>query len=275
MRILRVFPRRTSHTPKDNIAFVGDPPLDRPEADEVHVSCTFTWDKPVAERLKLAWGQYYPVVKLGGPAFDDPGDGFTPGMYLREGIITTSRGCNNNCPWCFVPEREGKIRELPVTSGNIIQDNNLLQCSPAHIDRVFDMLQSQSRIEFTGGLDARLINSRIADRIRSLKVEQMFLACDTEDAIKPLRKALKLLQISRHKARCYVLLKFDAEETMVHALARLLQVWDAGAKPSAQLYQPKDRFIEYPPEWLRFQRIFERPAATHGYINKILEEVEG
>ena len=210
MKILRVFPRRTSHTPNDVLVFIGDPPLDRPEADEVHISCTFTWDKLKTERLKLAWGQYYSEVKVGGPAYDDPGNGFIPGMYLKEGITTTSRGCNNQCPWCLVPKREGKIRELQVQPGNIIQDNNLLQCSKTHIDKVLDMLTAQSDIAFSGGLDARLLTAWIADRIRNLKVRRVFLACDTEEAIKPLRKALKLLQIPahHHKVRCYVLLKF-------------------------------------------------------------------
>lgn len=246
--------------------------MSRPQADEVHISTTFTWDKPVAERLRLAWEQYYPVVKLGGPAYDDPGDGFTPGLYLKHGITTTSRGCNNHCPWCFVPEREGKIRELPVSPGHIVQDNNLLQCSPEHLDRVFDMLKGQRQIQFTGGLEARRVTEQIADRIRGLKVEQLFLACDTEDAIKPLRKALKLLQVSRHKARCYVLLKYDPDETILHALARLILVWEAGAKPSAQLYQPKDHFIEYPPEWKRLQRKWERPAATYRHIQALIKE---
>ena len=64
--IIRVFPRRTSYTPTDKYAFIGDPPMFRPDADEVHISCTFTWDKANAERLRDAWGQYYPVVTLGG-----------------------------------------------------------------------------------------------------------------------------------------------------------------------------------------------------------------
>lgn len=125
-KVIRVFPKRTSHTPIDDMAFIGAPPLDRPEADEVHISCAFTWDQPKAEDLKMAWSQYYPVVKVGGPAYDDPCDGFTPGQYLKPGITITSRGCNNHCPWCLVPEREGKIRELAICPGNKIQDNNLL-----------------------------------------------------------------------------------------------------------------------------------------------------
>lgn len=55
--------------PRDDYSFIGDPPMIRPYADEVHISCVFTWDKPEAERLRDAWAQYYPVVRLGGPAF--------------------------------------------------------------------------------------------------------------------------------------------------------------------------------------------------------------
>lgn len=270
MQILRVFPRRTSYTPNDEFSFVGEPPMIRPDADEVHVSCTFTWDKPKAENLRDAWAQYYPVVKLGGPAYDDPGNGFVPGRYIKLGVTTTSRGCNNNCPWCLVPVREGKIRELPIQPGNIIQDNNLLQCSSQHIDNVLDMLRTQHTIRFTGGLEAARVTEQFADRLRGLRVKEVFLASDTDNAIKPLRKALKLLQLPRDKARCYVLLKYNPEETMLHAIIRLLQVWEAGAKPFAQLYQPRDRTIVYPVEWQRFVRTWQRPAGTAAFIKEIL-----
>jgi len=269
VKVIRVFPRRTSYTPIDDMAFIGDPPLERPEADEVHISCTFTWDIPSAERLKLAWGQYYPIVKIGGPAYDDPCNSFTPGLYLKQGITCTSRGCNNQCPWCLAWKREGKIREIPIAAGNIIQDNNLLQCNREHTEKVFDMLRSQKQIQFTGGLEARCVTSQIADRIRGLKVKQIFLACDTDEAIKPLRKALELLQLPRDKVRCYVLLKYDPDETILHALIRLLQVWEAGTKPFAQLYQPSGKRIQYSAEWLKFARVWQRPAAAYGYITRI------
>lgn len=49
-RIIRVFPRRTHATPRDALAlaYCGPPDLFA-EADEVHVSVTFSWDKPLAE----------------------------------------------------------------------------------------------------------------------------------------------------------------------------------------------------------------------------------
>ena len=50
-RIIRVFCRQTSYTPTDDMAFVGPPPgLFIPEHDEIHISCTFTWDRTPGDK---------------------------------------------------------------------------------------------------------------------------------------------------------------------------------------------------------------------------------
>ena len=54
-KILRVFPRKTSYTPDDELAFVGMPTMFIPEHDEIHISCTFTWDKELCENLAYQW----------------------------------------------------------------------------------------------------------------------------------------------------------------------------------------------------------------------------
>ncbi|MCJ7778841.1 MAG: hypothetical protein MUP16_11080, partial [Sedimentisphaerales bacterium] len=142
-QIIRVFPQRTSYTPTGDYVFVGRPPFLRPEADEVHLSCTFTWDMKVAEELANDWSRYYSNVKIGGPAYDDAGGDFLPGMYLKYGEVITSRGCPNKCPYCLVPRREGDLRLLVIKNGWDIQDNNLLACPRHHIEAVLDMLARQ------------------------------------------------------------------------------------------------------------------------------------
>jgi len=134
-RLIRVFPQRTKMTPIDDMAFIGDPPLFRPDdrATPVHVSVTFTWDIDEGKRLQNAWSGYYDDVKIGGPAFGDAGEHFRSGVYLKKGVTITSRGCPRRCPWCVVPGREGAIRTLPIEAGNIIQDNNILACPDSHI----------------------------------------------------------------------------------------------------------------------------------------------
>ena len=60
-RIIRVFPRKTSYTPDDEMAFIGMPPIIIPEHDEIHVSCSFTWDKAYCDSgvpLKILYKAY-------------------------------------------------------------------------------------------------------------------------------------------------------------------------------------------------------------------------
>jgi hypothetical protein len=78
---------------------------------------TFTWHKSEAERIAESWATYYKTVKVGGPAYEDPGTDFVPGMYLKTGCTITSRGCPKKCGWCAVPTREGAVRELPIKPG--------------------------------------------------------------------------------------------------------------------------------------------------------------
>ncbi len=262
MNIIRVFPRKTSMTPTDSMAFVGDPPLWRPEADEVHVSCTFTWDIEEAHRLAEAWAQYHPTVKLGGPAITGSNGDFTPGMYIRHGVTITSRGCPRRCPWCLVPDYEGAIHALPIEPGWIVQDNNFLATPQRHQLRVFHMLREQGRaISFPGGLDTRLLTNWAVEQLYTLAIKEVFLAADSKGSIHQLREAVdKLGLLKRRQLRCYVLIAYGGE-TIEKAAERLEAVWDIGCLPFAQLFQPPDQFINYSRSWKALARTWSRPAA--------------
>lgn len=272
MRIIRVFPRRTSFTPDDALAFVGDPKSIFPDADEVHVSVAFTWDICGGKRLQAEWAKHYSVVRLGGPAFGGKPDRFIPGMYVKHGVTFTSFGCNNACPWCLVPKNEGKLIEINNFSlGWIIQDNNLLQCSRSHIESVLFMLKQQKYAAvFSGGLQASLVNDWFAKQLRSMRIESVFLAADTLGALKPLKKALtKLSFLDRRKLRVYCMI--GKEETIEQARRRLEAIWQLGGMPFAQLYQPPEQYIDYSHEWKALVREWSRPAAM---FSNHVEEVE-
>lgn len=263
--ILRVFPNRTNMTPTDRLAFVGDPPfaLFRPPADEVHVSVAFIWDIEGGRRLAEAWGQFYPVVKLGGPAFGSPVDEFISGRYIQSGVTFTTRGCNNSCPWCLAWCREGRLVELdPIVPGHTVQDNNLLQASRAHLDRVFAMLRQQPKpITFAGGLDVDLIDDWVVDRLGELRIRRLFVSADTLEALGPLRAALdKLAFLPYETVRVYVLVGHRGE-TVDQARARLEAVWSMGRMPFAQYYRPPDVVKRAPPkEWAKLVKVWSRPA---------------
>lgn len=262
MKIIRVFPRRTSYTPRDAMAFVGDPPLFRPDADEVHVSVAFTWDIPEAERLQQAWAQYYPKVLLGGPAVGSPDGPFLAGCYVKEGVTFTTRGCNWHCPWCLVPKTEGLLQVRPIVPGYIIQDNNFLQAPRDHQERVFAMLDQQPRAAiFAGGIQSVLVDDWFAEQLRTHRVHSIFMAADTKAFLKPLRVAVDRLSfLGRKKIRSFVLIGFKGE-SHGEASERLESVWEIGAMPFAQLYQPPDHYIDYGRDWKALARKWSRPAA--------------
>lgn len=262
-RIIRVFPRRTSYTPRDELAFVGDPPLIRPEADEVHVSCCFNQDLWEARRLQRSWQRFYREVLLGGPAFDDQGGEFEPGLYVKRGITITSRGCPRSCAWCHVPRREGGLRLLEIKPGNIVNDNNLLACPESHIKAVFRMLEGQRRITFSGGLESRLLRDWQVEWLlkNRSRIKELWFAADYPSktlwgALE--RVAHQLKELGRRKLRCYMLIGWQSDDPGV-ARSRLQRAWDLGFMPFAQFYQgpgaqPKTR------EWSKLQKQWSRPT---------------
>lgn len=265
LKIARVFPRKTAATPDDDLVFFGPPPLlTLPEIDEVHVSVTFTYDKAKAEELAEDWRWAGVPVKVGGPAYDDPAIGeFIPGMYLKRGHVITSRGCNNHCWFCLAPRREGKLRELEIKDGWDVMDNNLLQCSEAHIRAVFDMLKRQPvRPKFTGGLEAKELKPWHCDLLREAKTQRMYFAYDTPDDYEPLVEAGKMLRDAgisprSHTAACYNLVGYQGD-TFEKAQKRLEQTIQAGFMPYAMLYRDSTGNVDK--EWAKFQREWLRPA---------------
>jgi len=278
-KVLRIFPRRTRATPDDDHTIVGRMPELFDVADEVHVSVTWTWDVPFAERLASAWRHVAPV-KIGGPATGMKGEEFEPGVYVKRGYTITSRGCPNKCWFCSVWRRDGYIRELPIKPGHNVLDDNLLACSDNHINAVFAMLKSQGQpAEFTGGLEAKRMKPWIAEALNELKPKQMFFAYDTPDDYEPLVAAGKMLQdcglgltsngTHSHRLRCYVLCGYE-NDNFEKAEARMVETVKAGFFPMAMLWRGKDG--SRAGKWTAWQRTWARPHIVASKINEIVNK---
>lgn len=256
-RIARVFPRRTSATPTDALAFVGGPGLFPPEVDRVHVSVAFDADLRRAEELAREWAPVAPV-EVGGPATGMRGEDFQPGMYLRRGYTITSRGCPNRCWFCRVWRVDGDVRELPIRDGWIVQDDNLLACSEGHVRAVFAMLKRQpERAQFTGGLEAARLKPWHVDLIAGLRPKQVFFAYDQPDDLEQLRSARVMLREvygrdSGHVLRCYVLIGFPGD-TIDAAERRLQETVRIGFMPMAMLWTAASE-CRQEVMWRRLQR---------------------
>jgi hypothetical protein len=279
MKILRIFPRLTNATPDDDLVRIGvvSPGLfdDTIGIDEVHISVAFTWDIPWAEFAARQWERIAPV-KIGGPAYNESGGDFVPGLYMKHGYVITSRGCPNRCSFCSVPKREGGVlRELPITDGWIVTDDNLLACSPTHIDGVFEMLNRQPyRPRFTGGLESALLTPGMATRLRELRPEAMFFAYDRPVELEPLVEAGKMLldtgfTRSSHELRCYVLIGYDKRDTFDRCIKRFGEAYRAGFLPMAMLY--RNQRGEYTKDWKGFQREWANPIITAANCKKYFD----
>lgn len=269
-RLIRVFPRKTKASPDDDLAYFGSPGF-LAEADEVHISVTFTQDRAIAERLAEEW-KYVAPVKVGGVAYGDSSLEFIPGRYIKPGYTITSRGCPRRCWFCGVWKKWPEPNLLPIVPGHNILDDNLLACPEHHVRAVFDMLRQQDRrIEFTGGLEALALEDYQVELLASLKPRpNMFFAYDPGDEFETLRSAAsRLLEAgfttASHRMRVYVLIGYP-KDTFDLAEARLKQMMGIGFTPHAMLWSPETPSQEKyrpPPEWRAFQRRWARPAIIH------------
>lgn len=263
--IIRVFPRRTKWTPDDDLAFVGEPkePLLIPDLP-VHISVTFSWDLQKAHGLISAWSRVsrQPIISVGGPAMGDFKGEFVPGRYIKEGVTITSRGCPKRCPWCLVPQREGKLQEINIADGHIVQDNNLLACSRDHIEKVFEMLSRQKKAaQFKGGLDIDYLEAWQVELLKKIRVDEIWVACDRQEDLKRLDKAADLLSdFSIEKKHCYALMGFNGD-TPDEANLRCEKIYEKGFLPRAQFYKsPKYKYDPVPFEWKYTIHKWSRPA---------------
>ncbi len=137
------------------------------------------------------------------------------------GYIT--RGCPNHCRWCVVPEKEGDIkpyrtwRELvrPDSDKLVLMDNNILACEYG-INQLESLIGSSYKIDLNQGMDARLVNERIAGILARLKwIKYIRFSCDTKAQITAIENAAELLQrhgIKPYKLFIYLLVTPDLED---------------------------------------------------------------
>jgi hypothetical protein len=152
---------------------------------------------------------------------------------------------------------------LEIKPGWIVQDNNLLACSRGHIEAVFEMLRAQNRrCCFNGGLDSSFLQPWHVELFKSIRLDELWFACDTLQALPRLKRAANMLDfdgISIEKRRCYVLIGFNGE-VPEDADARARAVYRLGFLPFAQLYRD-DQPRQWSQKWRDLQRYWSRPAA--------------
>lgn len=128
----------------------------------------------------------------------DPDYSIYPDNDISYGFI--SRGCIRNCFFCFVPKKEGAIRQVK-TVDEIVRhkkvkflDNNFLAL-PNHKDILKELINKQIKHQFNQGLDIRLIDEENSFLLSQLNyLGEYFFAFDDWDYKKIMDEKLPLLK---------------------------------------------------------------------------------
>lgn len=179
-------------------------PLRNDEYDIVYSSkiFDFTPENPWLPPNAIKGGTGYDV-KSELPRYIDnqyPDYSIYPECDYAIGFIT--RGCIRNCPWCVVPEKEGKIRPYrewheivrPDTNKLVLMDNNILACEHG-IEQLRQLSQTQYYIDINQGMDARLVDKSTVELFKKLHwIRFIRFSCDTTAQIQSIENVYRLFK---------------------------------------------------------------------------------
>ena len=156
-----------------------------------------------------------------------------------------SRGCPRGCAFCHVGSKEGKqaykAAELPEfwrgQKNIVLLDPNLLACREWR-DILRQLIDSHAWVDFSQGLDIRLMTEEKAELIKQVKTKNIHFAWDRYedgDWILPKLKTFKeLTKLDKRKLSVYVLTNFDT--TLEQDLERIYTLRDIGYTPYVMIY---------------------------------------
>lgn len=177
-----------------------------------------------------------------------------------------TRGCPRCCPFCIVAAKEG-LQSVKVTnlsefwSGqkNIkLLDPNLLAC-PDWKELLQQLIDSGAAIDYTQGLDIRLMTDEKADMIRATRRKMLHFAWDDINdffTYKMLKKYSLTFGLDARKKRVYVLTNFNS--THKQDLERIYALVDIGYDPYVMIYDKYNAPQEtrHLQRWCNNKRIF-------------------
>ena len=160
------------------------------------------------------------------------------------GFLT--RGCCNNCDFCIVSKKEGlcstKVADLSEWwrgQKNIkLLDANILACKD-RLDLIQQLIDSNARVDFTQGLDARFITVDIAKKLNQVNCKMWHFAFDfmknREQIVNGLKNFVDNVNFNQRNASVYILTNFDT--TIDEDLQRIEIVESLGLQPDMRVYR--------------------------------------
>lgn len=233
------------------------------EYDKLYAACVFSESREIARKLidvgAEVGGTGSGEARVLPPEIENIRPDYS--LYgirnIAYGFLT--RGCPRACPFCIVADKEGQtsrkvadLRSFWDGERHIkLLDPNLLAASE-HMELVGQLVASGAWVDFTQGLDARLLTAENIDLLNACKVKMLHFAWDNpRDEIVPrmLRMfAEKSMVTDYRKRKVYVLTNYWS--THAEDVRRVYWLRENGYDPYVMIYD-KPRA---PKETRRLQR---------------------
>lgn len=239
-----------------------DRPLLYNDIDKIFVSCIFTANKDKCRewegRAMIGGSGYHLGVTL--PYLIEE-------MKPKINIGFTTRGCIRKCPFCIVPQKEGKIRVV----GEILDfwdrkskditllDNNIMAL-PEHFGMIcYQIAQYKLRVDFNQELDIRLLDENNVRLLKMISHKEYRFSYDQMKDEKMVRRGIEMLKnVGIKQSIFYVLTGFNT--SYQEDLYRLNVLRGLNQDVFIQRYNySKDKILT----------IFARWGNNHGWFRKL------
>lgn len=184
------------------------------------------------------------------------------------GFLT--RGCPRGCHFCIVTEKEGHISAKVADLSEFwngqryikLLDPNLLAC-PDHLSLLRQLYDCHAFVDFTQGLDCRLLTPDSISLINQLKLKDIHFAWDyMQESVHVLRGLKLYRELATHKVHgaygtVYCLVNYNT--TMAENLHRIYTLRDIGYDPYVMIYDKPNapREIRDLQRWCNNRKIYK------------------
>ena len=194
------------------------------------------------------------------------------------GFLT--RGCPRNCPFCIVSKKEGKISKKVANLSEFwrgqknikLLDPNILACKENR-ELLQQLVDSKANVDFTQGLDARLVTSKNIEILSKIKVKMVHFAFDLIKDEKPIVEGLKMYKqattIKEEKTGVYILTNYNT--TIDEDLYRIKKVQELGYRPYVMIFEKNKatKKLKELQRWCNNRIIYYASGKNFGIYGKI------